>query len=291
MEQIEYLRPRSLAEAYEAISNGRTSALLAGGTDLIVQLKENRRHADQVVDLKAIPELIGLTWGADGSLLIGAATPCADIYEDPEVARRLPALNDSATLIGGIQVQGRASFGGNVCNASPAADSPPNLMAHGAILVIGSKSGTRDLPIEEFFVGPGKNALQAGEILVGIRIPAQPARSGVAFLRFIPRNEMDIAVVNSGVRIELSDDGNTVTGARVAIGAVAPTPLMVPAAAAALIGKAPTQEAFEAAGEAAAAAANPIEDMRGSVAQRKHLAKVLTARAAEAAYNRAKEAR
>lgn len=291
MEQIEFARPHSLAEAYELLSNGKRSVVLAGGTDLIVQLREGRKQTDQVVDLKAIPELIGLRWNSDGSLEIGAATPCVDIYENPDVQQRLPVLNDSASLIGGIQVQGRASFGGNVCNSSPAADATPMLIALGAICITGSGSGNREIPLEEFFTGPGQNVLQQGEILVSIRIPAQPGRSGAFFNRFIPRNEMDIAVANAGARIQLSEDGSTIESARVAVGAVAPTPLIVPSAAEALKGKAPGREAFEAAGKAASEAANPIGDMRGSAAQRRHLASVLTIRALEGAYERAKEAR
>jgi carbon-monoxide dehydrogenase medium subunit len=291
MDAIEYVAPRTLNEAFQALSNGKRSAMLAGGTDIIVQLRENRKHADQVVDLKHIPELMAIGFAGDGTLEIGAAVPCARIYEDSEIATRLPGLIDSASLIGGIQVQGRASLGGNVCNASPAADSIPSLIAHGARLLIASSTGTREVPVEDFFRGPGQNALGAGEILVQIKIPPQPAHSGVRFLRFIPRNEMDIAVANAGVRLTLDAGGTRIEEARVAIGAVAPTPLFVGAAGAALVGKEPGREAFEAAGQAAADAATPITDMRGSAAQRKHLAKVLTIRALEGAYERAKENR
>ncbi|MEZ4494188.1 MAG: xanthine dehydrogenase family protein subunit M [Dehalococcoidia bacterium] len=289
MDAFEYVAPRTLDEAYAAMSNGKTTALLAGGTDVIVQLRENRRHADQVLDVKHIPELMALEITADGGLSIGAAVPCAVIYENAEIAAKFPAVIDSASLIGGIQIQGRASLGGNVCNASPAADSIPSLIAQDTRLVIGSKSGTRELPIEEFFAGPGKNNLQPGELLIQLKIPAPKPRSGAFFNRFIPRNEMDIAVVNAGARIQLADDGETITDAKVAIGAVAPTPLVVPAAAQALIGKPANEETFAAAGEASAAAATPIADMRGSVAQRKHLAKVLTVRALRGALERAKE--
>jgi len=291
MDQIDFVRPRSLAEAYQSLSNGKTSMVLAGGTDLIVQLKEGRRKCDQVVDLKFIPELTGLRWTADGGLEIGAARSCANIYEDPDVQQRLPILVDCSSLIGGIQVQGRASLGGNVCNASPACDSGPALYVLGTVCVTGSANGSREIPINEFFVGVGRNALQPGEILVSLRIPPQPPRTGSFSLRFIPRNEMDIAVANAAARLTLSADGSTIEDARVAIGAVAPTPLLVTEAAQALTGKAPSAEAFQAAGEAAAAAARPITDMRGSVAQRRHLSKVLTIRALEGAYERAKGAR
>lgn len=289
MEAIEYVAPRSLPEVFAALGNGRRSAFLAGGTDVIVQLREGRKHCDQLIDLKHIPELMRFGFTSDGTLEIGAATPVAELYEDPEIRRRLPGLVDAASLIGGIQIQGRASLGGNICNASPAADSIPALMALGATLVIGSAQGTRELPIEAFFAGPGQNVLEPGEVLLTIKVPPQPAHSAVFFHRFIPRNEMDIAVANAGVRLALNPSEDTITGARVALGAVAPTPLLVREAAEVLVGKAPTSEVFAAAGEAAAAAARPITDMRGSAAQRRHLARVLTVRALEGALQRIRE--
>ena len=291
MDAFEYAAPRTLDEAYGLITNGKTTAILAGGTDIIVQLRENRRHAQQVVDLKHIPELMAFGFTADGTLEIGAATSCAELYENAEVARRLPGLVDAASLIGGIQIQSRASLGGNICNASPAADSAPALIALGAQCVIGSKTGKRTIPVEQMFVGPGRNALQPGELLLQVRIPPQPKNSAVFFHRFIPRNEMDIAVVNVGVRLELDDAGQRITGARVAVGAAAPTPLLVAEAANALVGQAPGPEAFARAAEAASAATTPITDMRGSIAQRKHLAKVLTTRALDGALKRIREVR
>lgn len=290
MEAFDYVAPRSLADAFAHLTNGRSSLMLAGGTDVIVQLREGRRHCDQLIDIKHIPELMALRFAEDGTLEIGAAKPLAEIYEDPEVARRLPGLVDAAGLIGGIQVQSRASLGGNLCNASPAADASPALMVLGARLVIGSATGTREVPVEEFFVGPGKNALQPGELLVQVKIPAQPANSNAHYLRFIPRNEMDIAVASAGVRFALNGAGR-IESARVAIGAVAATPLMVPAAADALNGNLPTEETFAAAGEASAALATPINDMRGSIAQRHQLVRVLTIRALRGALTRIQEAR
>lgn len=290
MEAFDYVAPRSLADAFAHLTNGRSSLMLAGGTDVIVQLREGRRHCDQLIDLKHIPELTALRFAADGTLDIGAAKSLAEIYEDAEVARRLPGLVDAAALIGGIQVQSRASLGGNLCNASPAADASPALMALGARLVIGSPTGSRELPVEEFFLGPGRNALQPDELLVQVKIPAQPANSNAHYLRFIPRNEMDIAVASAGVRFALNVEGR-IESARVAIGAVAATPLMVLAAAAALNGNLPTEETFGAAGDAASALATPIDDMRGSVAQRHQLVRVLTIRALRGALTRIQEAR
>ena len=290
MEAFDYVAPRSLADAFAHLTNGRSSLMLAGGTDVIVQLREGRRHCNQLIDIKHIPELMVLRFAEDGTLEIGAAKPLAEIYEDPEVARRLPGLVDAAALIGGIQVQSRASLGGNLCNASPAADASPALMALGARLVIGSASGSREMPVEEFFLGPGRNALQPGELLIQVKIPAQPSNSNAHYLRFIPRNEMDIAVASAGVRFALNGAGR-MESARVAIGAVAATPLMVPLAADALNGNLPTEETLAAAGAAATALATPINDMRGSIAQRHQLVSVLTVRALRGALKRIQEAR
>lgn len=291
MEAFDYVAPRTLDEVFGLLGNGRRSLMLAGGTDVIVQLREGRRHCDQLIDLKHIPALVSRSTLADGSLDIGAAVPLAELYEDREVRRVFPALVDAATIIGGVAIQSRASLGGNLCNASPAADSSPALIALGARLTLVSAAGTREVPVEEFFAGPGRNVLQPGEILLKIHLPAPAPRSGAFYHRFIPRNEMDIAVASSGVSIALAADGRTIEAARVALGAVAATPLLVPAAAAALIGKEAGAEAFAAAGQAAHDAASPIEDMRGGIAQRKHLAKVLTVRALEGALKRIAEAR
>ncbi|MEX0782823.1 MAG: xanthine dehydrogenase family protein subunit M [Dehalococcoidia bacterium] len=291
MQAFDYLAPRSLDEAYSHLGNGKSTLFLAGGTDVIVQLREGRKHCDQLIDLKHIPELVAHGFASDGTLEIGAAAPLAEIYENPEVASRLPGLIDAAALIGGIQIQSRASLGGNLCNASPAADSTPALIALGARLLIGSKSGTREIPVEEFFTGPGRSTLAANEILLQVRIPAQPARSGAFYLRFIPRNEMDIAVVSAGARLVLSDGGDTIESARIALGAVGPTVIAATAAADSLAGKPATDTSIQAAGELASQVATPITDMRGSIAQRRKLASVLTVRALHGALTRARENR
>lgn len=289
MEAFDYVAPATLEETYGYLNNGKRTLFLAGGTDVIVQLREGRRQCDLLIDLKRINELTTFSWAADGTLEIGAAAPLASIYEDPEIRRQLPGLVDAASLIGGIQIQSRASLGGNLCNASPAADSSPALIALGATLVIGSRSGRREIPVEQFFLGPGRNALEPGELLVKIRIPHQPVNSGVRYIRFIPRNEMDIAVASSGVRIQLSSDGERIESARIALGAVGPTVLVVDTST--LVGRAPDAATIEAAGELAAAAASPIDDMRGGVLQRRKLARILTMRSMEGALERAKEGR
>ncbi len=290
MEAFTYLAPRSLGEALSALGNGKKSLLLAGGTDVIVQLREGRRQCDQLIDLKHIPELMSFRIAPDGSLEIGAAAPLAELYEDTDICKRFPALVDAATIIGGTAIQSRASLGGNLCNASPAADASPALMVLGARLVIVGPSGNREIAVEDFFAGPGRNTLQPGEILLQVKVPAPAPNSGAFYHRFIPRNEMDIAVASSGVQLTL-DSAGAIQSARVALGAVAATPILVPGAASALVGKQPTAEAFAAAGEAAAAAATPIDDMRGGIAQRRHLAKILTVRALESALQRIRESR
>ncbi len=286
MRAFDYAAPRSLDETFPLLANGRRVRFLAGGTDIIVQLREGRADCDLLVDLKRIPELRRLEIRPDGTLAIGAAVPCAEVYEHPEVRRRWPALVDAASLIGGIQIQSRASLGGNICNASPAADSVPALIALGARLVLASAEGERELPIESFFRGPGQTVLQRGELLLRIVVPPPPPHSGARFLRFIPRNEMDIAVANAGAFLRL-DDAGRIAEARVALGAVAPTPLLVAEAGELLVGQEPSEELFARAGEVAAAAARPITDVRGSALQRRHLARVLTVRALRGALARA----
>ena len=289
MKAIDYAAPTSVAEAVRLLSDGGPNArLLAGGTDIIVMAREFRRDVSLMIDVKHVPELTELSYDASSGLHLGAAVACHRIYEDPEISRLYPALVDSASLIGGIQIQSRASIGGNLCNSSPAADSIPTLIVLGAICHISGPHGERTVPVEQFCTAPGRNVLEAGELLVWLEIPTPAPHSGAQFLRFIPRNEMDIAVASSAVSLTLNESGDRIASARVALGAVAATPLFVPEAGAALAGAALTPEAWEPALAAARAAAKPITDMRGSVAQRRHLAGVLTRRALEGALDRAR---
>jgi carbon-monoxide dehydrogenase medium subunit len=283
-----YLRPTTIAEAVQLLSAANGAARpLAGGTDIIVDVREGRRAVDVLVDVKAIPELMTLDFHPSRGLRVGAAVPCYRLAEDPDIRRAYPGLVDAASLIGGVQIQSRASVGGNLCTSSPAADTAPALIALGATGVIAGPAGERRVPIERFFVGPRRNVLGDGELLVAIELPPPTPGAGSAYLRFIPRNEMDIAVVGAGVWLRL--DGEIIADARVALGAVAPTPLLVAAAAEALIGQPATPDRFEAAATAARTAAAPITDMRGSERQRRHLAAVLTRRAIERAVERARE--
>lgn len=291
MKDFGYVAPTSRDDAIAVLAkHGEAARVLAGGTDIIIQTREGRRNVAMLVDVKSIRETTELTLASDGSLRVGAAVPCAQIYNDSEIARRFPALIDSASLIGGIQIQSRASLGGNLCNSSPAADAIPTLIALGAVCEIAGPGGRRTVPVEEFCTAPGQNVLKPGELLVALNIPAPAPHSGAAFERFIPRNEMDIAVCNAAASVTLSDDGATIKAARIAIGAVAPTPLFVKAAGDALAGKPVSDSSIDAAAAAAAAAARPITDMRGSAGQRKHLAGVLTRRVINTAIARAKGA-
>jgi carbon-monoxide dehydrogenase medium subunit len=280
-------RPTTISQAVQLLSDGGESArVLAGGTDVIVIARARRRKIDLLVDVKHIPEVMGIDWNPSSGLTIGAAVPCYQIYGNPDVIANYPAIIDSASLIGGTGIQGRASFGGNLCNSSPSGDSIPTQIVLEGVANITGPSGERSVPVEDFCTGPGANVLQQGEFLVSLSFPTPEPNSGARFLRFIPRNEMDIAVCNAASAVKM--DGDTVRWARVAIGAVAPTPLLVQGAADALVGNPLTDATIEAAAAAARDAASPIDDMRGSIKQRKHLAAVLTRRTLEQAAARAR---
>jgi carbon-monoxide dehydrogenase medium subunit len=269
-------------------ARGERAKVLTGGTDLIVQLQEGLREADLVVDVKKIPELMDLAFSPAKGLKLGAAVPCYRIYGDPAVAAAYPGLVDAARIIGGWQIQSRASIGGNLCNSSPAADSIPALIAYDVTCHVAGPGGRRTVKVAEFCTAPGKNVLARGEILTALEFPPPAQGSSAAYLRFIPRNEMDIAVVGAGSWVQLNAKGDTIERARVALAAVAPTPLVVKAASDFLAGKPATEETFAQAGELATQAARPIADKRGTVEYRKHLAGVLTKRTLAIAVRRAR---
>jgi carbon-monoxide dehydrogenase medium subunit len=274
-------------EAIDLLNKGGPAArVLAGGTDIIVQARERRREVKLFVDIKAIPETQGISYDADGGLTVGAATPCYLIYNNDSVKKLYPALVEAASVIGGVAIQGRASLGGNLCNSGPAADSVPAMIVLGGVATIAGPKGRRKVAIEDFNTGPGRNVLDQGEFVVSINFPSPVPNSGAAWQRFIPRNEMDIAVVNAASYVRF--DGNNVSSAKIAIGAVGPTVLMVPDAAAAIVGKPLTDETIKAAGEAAKNTARPIDDMRGTIKQRKHLSAVLVERTLREAAQRAR---
>lgn len=288
MQSFDYVAPTSVDEVLSLLANKNGDAkILCGGTDLLVQLREGRRKASLVIDVKIIPELTQITFDPQTGLRIGAAAACHEICSDPNVSQLYPGLVDGIQLIGGVQIQSRASVGGNLCNASPAADAIPALIVHEAVCHIIGPSGSRALPVEEFCLAPGRNALQAGEILSSVSVPTPKDKFGAAYLRFIPRNEMDIAVVGAGVSVVLEEDGKGFVSARIALGAVAPTPLLASEAGAFLAGKTVTRENIREAARMAQSVARPITDLRGTAEHRKHLCAVLVERAFNSAIERA----
>jgi carbon-monoxide dehydrogenase medium subunit len=284
--QKSYEAPRSVDDAVASLAkHGAAARVLAGGTDLLVQMRSGAKQPAVLVDVKRIPELTAITVDAKGAT-VGAAV-CGDELSKHEELRQLwPGLLEAAALIGSKQVQGRASIGGNLCNSSPAADTTPALIANEVRCIVAGPNSRREIAAEKFNTGPGKNALADGELLVALFVPRPAARTADAYLRLIPRTEMDIAVVGAGVRLTLDANGFC-TAARVALGAVGPTAFLVPEAAAALVGKKLDDASLAAAAAAASAAARPIDDKRGTIAYRKHVAGVLTKRAARIAADRA----
>ncbi len=283
---FDYAAPASLDEAVLLLSSHADARPLAGGTDLIVQMRSGRRSPSHVVDIKKIPQLSALHFDAAHGLTIGAAVPCHQLRDDAAVKSHFPALAEICSWIGGTPIQGRASLGGNLCNAAPSGDSIPLLIALNASALIYGPSGDRRVPVEQFCIAPGKNILLPGELLVSIHLPVPPAQHGASYLRFIPRNEMDIAVVGAGAAISL--DGDRILSAKLALSSVAPTPLLVPAVSELLLDKQPSEALFAEAGELAREAARPISDMRGPAEYRKHLTGVMTRRALTKAWERAR---
>jgi carbon-monoxide dehydrogenase medium subunit len=284
MPLAQYSVPTTLAEATRALADSTGGKILAGGTDLLVQMKLGMRDPAVVFDIKRIPELMAVVLD-DRGLRLGAAVPGAQVTGNAEIRRLYPGFTEALGLIGSSQIQGRCSAGGNLCNSSPAADSVPALIVNRGICHIAGPAGERTVAAEDFNTGPGSNCLEAGEILVALELPRPGPRSSDAYLRFIPRTEMDIAVAGAAVAVRLDESG-TCTAARVAIGAVAPTALLVPAAAEALIGTTLDETGLRAAGEAASAACSPITDKRGTAGYRRKVVGVLVRRAAAIARSR-----
>jgi aerobic carbon-monoxide dehydrogenase medium subunit len=286
---MRYEAPQSLEGAVALLAGATGEArVLAGGTDLLVQMRVDVVDPDLIVDIKKIAETRAIT-EEKGGWRIGAAVTGAELKEHPRLKQVWPGVIEAANLIGSTQVQGRATMGGNLCNGSPAADSVPALIAAGAVATIAGPQGRRDLPVEDVMLGPRKLALGKGEFVVSFLLPPRPPRSSDAYLRSIPRTEMDIAVVGAGVSLTV-DEGGTIIAARVSLGAVAARVLLVPAAAQAIVGSRldrPAQDRLEAAARAACA---PIDDKRGTIEFRIHVAGVLTRRAALIALDRARTA-
>ena len=289
MASPQFHAPETVEQAIALLAANPLARPLAGGTDLIVQLRSRRIAPSHIVDIKRIAGMSGIR-PHDGGFAIGAATPCTALKDDAALAAAWPGMVEAANLIGSVQVRNRATMAGNLCNASPAADSVPALVAAGATCLIAGPSGQREVPAEAITTGPGNTSLKPGEFIVEIRLPARPSGGGDAYLRSIPRTEMDIAVVGCGAALVL-DIGGTCTSARIAIGAAAPTVLLVEAAGVALVGTKLDEAALERMADAVRDACRPIDDKRGTIAYRIAMAGVLARRTVEIARQRAGESK
>ncbi|HLB27482.1 MAG TPA: xanthine dehydrogenase family protein subunit M [Dehalococcoidia bacterium] len=291
MRRFEYFAPQSLSEALTLFrERGEGGRALAGGTDLVPQIKEGMDKIPMpsyVVSLRRLPELSGIEFDERAGLRAGAGVTMAELAGSPVVRERYRALADGAGLVGSVQTMNMATVGGNVCNAAPSADTAPPLLAHEAVAVIAGPDGEHELPLAEFWRGPNATALAPGELLRELRLPVPPANTGGVYVRQTPRKQMDIAVV--GVAVLLTLDGDRIERARVALGAVAPTPIRAPETEAALEGQAVSEPLFAKAAEAAAAEARPISDQRGSAEFRRHLVRVTTERCLQVAARRARQ--
>jgi carbon-monoxide dehydrogenase medium subunit len=284
---MRYEAPETLDAAVALLTAATGEArVLAGGTDLLVQLKTDLVDPQLIVDLKRIAEMRTITRDANG-FVIGAAVTGAELKEHPELKKHWPGVVEAANLIGSTQVQGRCTLGGNLCNGSPAADSVPALIAAGAKVSIHGPKGRREMAVEDVMLAPRKIALEKGEVVVSFQLPLRTKGMGDAYLRFIPRTEMDIAVVGAGVALTV-DAGGTCTAARVALGAVAARPLYVKAAGDALVGSKLDDAALDKMVAAVRAACKPIDDKRGTIEFRIKVAGVIARRTALIAYERAR---
>ncbi len=288
MNEFDYAAPSDLREALDLIgAHPGSASLLAGGTDLVVAMRAGKKKPTLVIDVKKIQELTSLSIDS-ARVTLGAAVSCRRLYQHPAISPTLFALAESARVVGGIQIQSRATIGGNLCNAAPSGDTVPSLIVHGAKAYLSSAAGSRSVAVEEVCTGPGKTCLLEGEMLTHLSLPIPPKNSGAMFLRFTPRMEMDIAVANAAVQVQLDSAGKSFIGLRIAIGAVAPVPLLVNDAAERLVGELVNEKSIAEAARICAAAARPITDMRGTAEHRRQLVSVLVARAIGGAVSRAR---
>ena len=285
MHPYNYYAPENINEAVGLLEEfGSKAKCLAGGTDILVQTRGGRFELDAIIDVKSIPELTKVEWTND-NLVVGSAVPCYVLYEDEKISNQFPGIIDAASLIGGIQIQSRASLGGNLCNASPSADGICPLIVHNTMCVIAGPKGSREISVDQFCVSPGKNVLDEGEFLVSLKIPLPDSGFGAAYERFIPRNEMDIAVAAVGSSVVL--DGGKIIDSKIALAAVGPTPIYANKASEFLLGKEGSDDNLDQASQIAQDSCSPITDMRGDVEFRKHLIGVLTRRTLDLALKRA----
>lgn len=283
---MRYEAPTSTKVAATLLAKEKGKAfVLAGGTDLLVRMKAGMVEPDLIVDIKRIPATQSIK-KSDSGFKIGAAVSGAALGESKALKKAWPGVVEAAELIGSDQVQGRCTIAGNLCNASPAADSVPALVAAKAKAAVVGPKGRRTVAIQDVVTGPGRTSLKKGEIIESISLPKRAPKSGDAYLRFIPRTEMDIAVCSAGVNLTLDSKG-VVKSARVALGAVAPTVVLVEDAADAIIGTKLDDDSLATLSAACEAACSPIDDKRGTVEFRTEVAGVLARRAAKIAYQRA----
>ena len=286
---MEYALPQSVDEALSILNSESNATVFAGATDLIPQLRGGRVEPRLIVDLKNIPSLVNLSF-SNGTLKIGAATPVANIKNNAKLTNEFPGLSEASGLIGSDQIQNRASLGGNVCTASPGADTVPSLMVNDTLVVIASNSGPRTIPVADVITGPGSISLGSGEFLIEFLVPQPPSRTSDAYERFIPRTEMDIAVVDAAARISLDERGHC-QEAKIAIGAAAPTVIRIPVAERILQGKKINDEVLTEVMDETSKACNPINDKRGTIEYRRQVAGVLVKRVILLAEKRALDKR
>ena len=287
---FDYRAANSVEELITLLSDTeRRVKILAGGTDLLIQLREGRLEAGLLIDVKKIPQLTSVFYDPQQGLHIGAAASCYRVCHDEAVKRHSPVLVDAISLVGGVQIQNRASIGGNLCNASPAADTIPALIVHEARCLVNGPAGRRSIAVEHFCTGPGTTVLQPGEFLEAIEIPPPKSHFGAHYLRFIPRNEMDIAVVGVGASVTINENHSHFQAVRLALAAVAPTPLYLPEAGDMLAGREITPQAIQEVAQFAQGVIRPISDLRGTAEHRRNLSAVLTQRALEKAIERARQ--
>ncbi|MDQ2090810.1 FAD binding domain-containing protein [Marimonas arenosa] len=283
---MRFQSPESVDEAVALLAADPEARVLAGGTDLLVRLRMGDVAPSAVIDIKRITEMTTIAQD-DGGWRIGAAVPSAEMNETAALVTDWPGVTEAADLIGSTQIQGRATVAGNLCNASPAADSVPAMVAAGAVARVAGPNGSRDVPVEDIPTGPGQTSLAQGELVTSIFLPAKPENSGSAYLRFIPRTEMDIAVVGVGITLTL-DSAGAVTAAKIALGAVGPKVIVAGDAAKTLIGTTGDDPALDALAAACSAAATPIDDKRGTAEFRRDVTGVIAKRTARIALARAK---
>lgn len=277
--RFEFQAPSSLKDTLDILEKMRGDVkILVGGTDLILQMKQGQLRPSLVVDVKGIPQLNNLEWSERGGLHIGAAVPLSKLLTFAALSEKFNVLAQACSLIGSMQIKNRATIGGNICNAAPSADSVPPLLCLGAKAILASSNGTRTIPLQDFFTAPGKTIMGNNELLVEIDVPTPRTRSAGCYLRHTTREEMDIAVASVASFLTLSPQNNKLNEVRIALGAVAPTPIRAHHAEAVMVDKPITQDIIEEAAEKAAEEADPISDIRGSVEYRRELVKVLTRR-------------